>query len=71
VKGSDFLRTVKKLGRERGVPVRLVERRGKGSHGTLFFGERYTILKDREKEIGEGLLASMLGDLGLTRDDLK
>jgi len=70
VKGGEFLKSIEKLGRARGVPVELVERRGKGSHATLFFGDKYTILKDRKKEIGEGLLNSMLKDLGLAKDDL-
>jgi predicted RNA binding protein YcfA (HicA-like mRNA interferase family) len=43
---------------------------GKGSHGQLTFGERFTTLKDRRKEIGPGLLAAMLDQLGLKRDDI-
>ena len=43
---------------------------GKGSHGRLYFGERFTTLKDRSKEIGPGLLKAMLEQLGLTRDDI-
>ena len=70
VRGSEFLKRIMTIGRERGVPVELVKRRGKGSHATLFFGDKYTVLKDRRKEIGEGLLNRMLKDLGLTKDDL-
>jgi predicted RNA binding protein YcfA (HicA-like mRNA interferase family) len=44
---------------------------GKGSHGRLYFGERFTTLKDRNKEIGPGLLKAMLDQLGLTRDDIE
>ena len=43
---------------------------GKGSHGRLYFGDRFTTLKDRRKEIGPGLLAAMLDQLGLKRDDI-
>ena len=46
------------------------EKRGKGSHGTLSYGRRKMIVKDRRKEVGAGLLAKMLRDLGLTLDDL-
>ena len=47
------------------------EKRGKGSHGTLSYGRRKMIVKDRrKKEVGAGLLAKMLRDLGLTLDDL-
>ena len=40
-----------------------------GSHGTLYAGERRTTVKDRKKEIGKGLLAKMLTDLGIDKDD--
>ena len=45
--------------------------RGKGSHGRLYYGDRFTTLKDRRKEIGPGLLSAMLDQLGLTKDDLE
>ena len=44
---------------------------GKGSHGRLYFGGRFTTLKDRKKEIGPGLLKAMLDQLGLTKEDLE
>ncbi len=46
------------------------KRHGKGSHGTLRYGNCKTILKDRKKEIGPGLLVVMLKQLGLNRDDI-
>ena len=45
--------------------------RGKGSHATLYLGESFTIVKDRKKEIGPSLLASMLADLDLKKEDLR
>jgi mRNA interferase HicA len=47
--GAEFLRAMRRLGRQRGVEVWFVTRHGKGSHGTLYFGERKTIVKDRKK----------------------
>jgi mRNA interferase HicA len=44
---------------------------GKGSHGTLYYGARRTILKDPRKEIGPGLLRKILADLGLSPRDLE
>lgn len=35
MKGSEFVRKVKKVGRKRGVAVYFESERGKGSHGTL------------------------------------
>ena len=69
--GSEFERTIRKLGRRLGVPVSFDHGRGKGSHGRLYYGERFTTLKDRKKEIGPGLLNAMLNQLGLTKDDLE
>ena len=70
MRAGEFIRRVERLGRQRGVPVRFDARRGKGSHGTLYFGGRLTVVKDRKKECGPGLLRSMLRDLGLGMDDL-
>jgi len=59
------------LGAARGVTVRFDKTRGKGSHGTLYYGERFTVVKDRRKECGPGLIAKMSADLGLNRADLR
>ena len=68
--GGDFIRRVEKLGRKRGIHVRFESRKGKGSHGRIYYGDRFTTVKDRRKEIGKGLLASMLAQLGLSFKDL-
>jgi predicted RNA binding protein YcfA (HicA-like mRNA interferase family) len=70
VTGAEFIRRIKKLGRRRGVVVEYVVERGKGSHGTLYFGSRLTIVKHRKAELGPGLLNAMLKQLGLTLEDL-
>jgi len=51
------------------LDVRFVASEGPGSHGTLYAGDRRTTVKDRKKEIGRGLLAKMLVDLGIDRQD--
>ena len=51
------------MGRNRRVPVSFDPGRGKGSHGRLYYGNRFTTLKDRKKEIGPGLLIAMLDQL--------
>jgi mRNA interferase HicA len=68
--GAEFIRALRRLGRRQDVEVRFVTRRGKGSHGTLYFGERKTIVKDRKKELSRGLVADMLRQLGLDPGDL-
>jgi mRNA interferase HicA len=71
VTGGELERRIKKLGRKRSVAVTFDGGPGKGSHGRLYHGGRFTILKDRRKEIGPGLLKAMLDQLGLTKDDLE
>ena len=61
---------VRRIARRRGETVTFVAHRGKGSHGTLYLGERRTIVKDRKKEIGKGLLARMLSDLAVGPDEM-
>ena len=69
--GNDFLCRLTRLGRARGVAVWFDARHGKGSHGTVYYGSRKTTLKDLRKEIGPGLVARMLAQLGLSRSDFE
>lgn len=67
--GRQFLARVRKWARVRNLEIRFVVSEGTGSHGTLYAGDRKTTVKDRKKEIGKGLLAKMLADLGIDRDE--
>jgi hypothetical protein len=69
--GNEFERKVRRIGRERGIVVSFDSGHGKGSHGRLYYGDRFTTMKDRRKEIGPGLLNAMLAQLGLTKADLE
>lgn len=69
--GNELLRRLRKVARQRGLRLKLVRERGKGSHATLYFGDRFTLMKDRKKEIGPGLLVKMLADLGLEKPDIE
>ncbi len=70
VKGSEFLRKVKAVARRNRLQFRWVAERGSGSHGTLYVGDRFTVVKDLKKELGPGLLADMLKQLGMRKEDL-
>ena len=69
--GAEFVKRTKAAAKRKGLSCTLDSARGKGSHATLYLGDKFTIVKDRKKEIGPGLLASMLADLGLTKEDLR
>jgi len=70
VTGNEFIRKVKRLGRKNDVAVQFVARRGKGSHGTLFYGARVTIVRNPKDELKTGTLHAMLDQLGLRLEDL-
>ena len=69
--GNELLKKLKKLGKQSNIAIRFETKRGKGSHGTLYYGRYKTILKDRKKEIGPGLLSKMLAELGLDKNDIE
>lgn len=68
--GRQFIARVRKWAKTRNLEVRFVASEGPGSHGTLYAGDRKTTVKDRRKEIGKGLLAKMLADLEIDKDEL-
>jgi len=69
VKGAEFERRIRKLARSSKVTCQFVAGKGKGSHGR-FYGDEFTTLKDRKKEIGRDLLAKMCRDLKIDPHDL-
>jgi len=71
VRGSEFLRRVQALGKERGVEVRWAAYRGKGSHGLLYYGSHMTTVRDLKDEIDQRALHKMLKQLGLSAKDFE
>jgi len=63
--GNEFIRKVRRLGRDNNIKVRFEQERGKGSHATLYYGDKFTVIKDRKKEIGKGLYKAMMNQLGI------
>lgn len=70
VKGSEFIRRVHALAKARGLVARVDEKRGKGSHVTLYFGSRMTIVRNPRDELKTGTLHAMCKQLGIRRDEL-
>ena len=56
--------------RRNGIAVRFDRTRGKGSHGTLYFGDRFTVAKDRGKPLKPGTLGGMCEQLGIDPNHL-
>lgn len=70
MKGSELIRKVQRLAKDRGFACRVDEKRGKGSHVTLYFGDRLTIVRNPKDELKTGTLHAMCKQLGITRDEL-
>jgi mRNA interferase HicA len=70
MKGSELLRRLRKLGRRRGVNVELAPERGKGSHAIVYFGDRFTVIRNLKDELKTGTLHAILKQLGLSPEDL-
>jgi mRNA interferase HicA len=70
MKGSEFIRKLKKLAKTRNIEVRIDKKRGKGSHLTLYFGDRFTIIRNLKDELKTGTYRAMLSQLGIREDEL-
>ena len=64
--GAEFIRRAKRYARKFGLSFRFDASVGKGSHGRLHVGGRFTTVP--QKEIGKGLLAAMLKDLDMDKE---
>ena len=68
--GREFISKVRKLAGRNDIAVRFDRTRGKGSHGTLYYSDRHTVVKDRKKPLKTGTLRGMCKQLGIDPNDL-
>ena len=71
MRGNELIKMVETLGKERRIAVRVDKKRGKGSHQTLYFGERKTVIRNPKDELKTGTYHAMLKQLGISEKDLK
>jgi len=69
--GTEFVRKIKRLAIERGLAYRLDKKRGKGSHVTLYLGNRRTIVRNLKDELKKGTVSAMLKQLGIAWHDIE
>jgi len=50
---------VKSIAKRNKLAYRWSPERGVGSHGTVYLGEQFAVVKDLKKELGPALLADM------------
>jgi mRNA interferase HicA len=63
--GHELLRRLRRFARQRGISFRYDPRHGKGSHGRVWVGSRFTALPSPQRELPKGTLRSILADLGV------
>ncbi len=63
MKRAQFIARLRRLARKQGLPLTIIEKRGKGSHITVALGGRRTILKSGELQ--PGYVRVVLRQLGL------
>ena len=51
MRGNELIKKLETLGKERRIAVRVDKKRWKGSHQTLYFGERKTIIRNPKDEL--------------------
>ena len=67
--GNEFIRRIRRLGRQRGFKAEFVPEHGKGSHETLYFGDRLATVRNPRDKWKARTLHAMLPQLGLARPD--
>ena len=70
MKGSEFIKRVKKLAKAKDLPFEVSRERGKGSHITLYYGNRYTILRNPKDELKTGTYHAMLKQLEIDKSEM-
>ncbi len=71
MRDSEFIRKVEKLAKANGLPVEFKPQRGKGSHGTLYFNGKFTVVRNKKDELKTGTLNGMLKQLGIRAADFE
>lgn len=70
MKGSEFLKKIQRLAKERALACSWHPDKGKGSHGVLKLGDKRTTLRNLRDELKTGTYYGMLKQLGLSENDL-
>lgn len=56
MKGNEFIKRIRKYGKQHNMYVQWMAERGKGSHGTLYLGDHHTIVRNPKEELKTGTL---------------
>jgi mRNA interferase HicA len=67
--GKELVKALQKLSKARKQVLRIENKRGKGSHVTLYLGGQYAVIHDLEKELKTGTLNAILKQLGMEKGE--
>ena len=70
MRGNELIKRVQKYAKINGLPCEWHPERGKGSHGSLTLGERFTVVRNPKDELKTGTLHAMLKQLNLKLSDI-
>ncbi len=65
--GAEFVRRGRRYAKKAGLECRFEPGHGKGSHGRLWIGGRFTTVQ--RGELKKGVLSAMLRQLGVSKED--
>ncbi len=68
---KELLRKLKHYAHKEGLEYYWEALRGKGGHGTLHLGQRFTVIPTGKGELKTGTRAGILKQLGLKEEDLR
>ncbi len=68
--GKELIKLLKKFAKSRQIELRYETKRGKGSHITLYLGDRFAVIPDLKKELKNGTLNAILKQLDVEKQDL-
>jgi len=65
--GNEFIKRIQRLAKQRDIESRIDLKRGKGSHVTLYLGDKYTIVRNPKDELKSDTLNVCLSKLVLQK----
>ncbi len=70
MRGNEFIKRIQKLARQRNIECRVDQKRGKGSHVTLYYGAAFTIVRNPKEELKTGTMNAMLKQLCIKKEEI-
>jgi len=70
MRGDEFVDRLKRLARVNDQTFRFDAKRGKGSHGTVWIGNRFAVVPNLRSELKKGTMSGICRSLGVKPQDL-